>query len=276
MSGQHGKVESINRWLAYRTPKGPAVGWVDEAGRRFMPMDAEDAGWQSMHGVELLAPAPRPGKVMGIALNYRDHATETGREVPQVQTWFSKAVTAVNGPYAPVVMPGVSQALDHEVELVVVIGKRARHVPEDRAREVIAGVCVGCDYSVRDWQRATPTMILGKSFDSHAVFGPWVTSLAAVGDLSTRRLRCLVNGEIRQDGVIGDMVFGIEAQIAHLSKAMTLEPGDVIFTGTPAGVGAAHNPPKFLKVGDIVRCEIDGLGHIENEIVAENVQTVIG
>lgn len=218
----------------------------------------------------------RPSKVMGIALNYHDHARETGREAPSIQTWFCKQPTSAAGPFDPVVKPVVSDKLDYEAELVVVIGKRGRNVPAERAREIIAGVCVGCDFSVRDWQRATPTMILGKGFDGHAPFGPKVTPLSEIGDLGALWIRSWVNGELRQDGRLGDMIFPIEAQIEHLTKVMTLEPGDVIFTGTPAGVGVAYDPPKFLKVGDRVRCEIEGLGHIENEIVAESGDTIIG
>jgi 2-keto-4-pentenoate hydratase/2-oxohepta-3-ene-1,7-dioic acid hydratase in catechol pathway len=230
----------------------------------------------SLADVTLLAPIERPGKILGIGLNYRDHAAETGREPPAIQTWFVKQATAVNDPYGQIAFPKVSSALDYEVELVVVIGKRGRHVPAERAHEIIAGFCVGNDVSVRDWQRATPTMIMGKGFDTHAPFGPWIVTPDELGPLPDLRLRCFINGELRQNGRAGDMIFGIEAQIAHLTAAFTLEPGDVIFTGTPAGVGVAMTPPGFMKPGDIVRCEIDGIGGIESKIVAETGETVIG
>lgn len=211
----------------------------------------------------------RPGKIMGIALNYHDHARETGRDAPTVQTWFSKASTAFNPGHGEVHLPRVSPKLDYEVELVAVIGRMARHVPEGRAMEVVAGLTVGCDYSVRDWQRATPTMLIGKSFDTHAALASQMVPVRDVSDLNEVRLRCWVNDELLQDGRAGDMVFSIAQQIAHLSKAMTLEPGDLIYTGTPAGVGVARNPQKFLKTGDVVRCEAEGLASLENRIVAE-------
>jgi 2-keto-4-pentenoate hydratase/2-oxohepta-3-ene-1,7-dioic acid hydratase in catechol pathway len=173
-------------------------------------------------------------------------------------------------------MPAVSTALDYEVELVVVIGKYGRHVPRERAHEIIAGYMTGCDYSVRDWQRATPTMIMGKGFDTHAPVGPWITTPDEAGDVSNMSLKCWVNDELRQAGNTGEMIFDVPAQIEHLTKAFALEPGDLIFTGTPAGVGAAFTPPKFLKVGDRVRVEVERLGAIEAVITQETAQTRIG
>jgi 2-keto-4-pentenoate hydratase/2-oxohepta-3-ene-1,7-dioic acid hydratase in catechol pathway len=226
--------------------------------------------------VRLLAPVVRPGKVLGIGLNYRDHAKETGREPPTTQMWFSKQATSVNDPFSPIAMPAVSTALDYEVELVVVIGKRCRFVPRDRVNEVIAGYMVGNDVSVRDWQRATPTMMMGKGFDTHAPVGPWITTPDEVGDPQKLKLTCTVNGEVRQNASTADMIFDVAAQIEHLTKAMTLEPGDLLFTGTPAGVGVAFTPPKFMKIGDRVRVEVEKLGHIEALIEAEDATTRIG
>ena len=226
--------------------------------------------------VELRAPVPRPGKILAIGLNYRDHIEETGMEAPKTQVWFNKQVTAVNPPYAPIAKPAVSDALDYEAELVYVVGKRAKHVPKERAGEVIAGFCCGNDVSVRDWQRAAPTMQIGKSFDTHAPFGPWLVTPDEVGDAHTLDLRCFVNGEKRQESNTKHLVFDCFDQIAHLTQACTLLPGDVIFTGTPSGVAAAMRPPPWLKAGDTVRVEIDGLGHIESEVVAEEAQTAIG
>ncbi|KCZ89404.1 fumarylacetoacetate hydrolase family protein [Hyphomonas johnsonii] len=230
--------------------------------------------------VRLLAPVEKPGKILGIGVNYAAHAAESVSFVdtkkPEVQKWFNKQVTAVNAPYANVDLPIVSDQLDYEGELVVVIGKRGRHVPRERALEIVAGVTVGCDYSVRDWQRASQTMIMGKGFDTHAVFGPAIVTLDEIPDLGALEVRTYVNGEQRQSGHVRDQIHDIAAQIAHLTAAFTLEPGDVIFTGTPAGVGAGHTPPKWLKAGDRVRVEIDGLGHTENEIVREAGETVIG
>lgn len=235
-----------------------------------------DAPLYPANQVELLQPVIRPGKILGIGLNYKAHAHETGREPHKMQTWFVKQASAANGPYARVDMPTVSDKLDYEAELVVVIGKRGRHVPASRAMEIVAGFCCGCDYSVRDWQRATPTMNMGKGFDTHAPFGPWIVTPDELGPLEALGVRSFINGEQRQNGRVGDMIFDVAQQIEHLTKAFTLEPGDILFTGTPEGVGAAHDPPKFLCVGDIVRVEIDGIGHIENEIVAEKGDTIIG
>jgi 2-keto-4-pentenoate hydratase/2-oxohepta-3-ene-1,7-dioic acid hydratase in catechol pathway len=218
----------------------------------------------------------RPGKILGIGLNYRDHAKETGRDPPATQMWFNKQTTCLHDPFAPVQMPAVSTALDYEVELVVVIAKRGRHVPKERAHEIIGGYMTGCDYSVRDWQRATQTMIMGKGFDTHGPVGPWITTPDEAGDLSDMKLRCWVNGELRQDGIAGDMIFDVPAQIEHLTKAFALEPGDLLFTGTPAGVGVAYTPPKFVKVGDKVKVEVDRLGAIEQTIVQEVAETRIG
>lgn len=254
--------------------RAPLQHWLAKPGSA---LDAlETAPRLALADITLCQPIIRPGKILGIGLNYQDHAAETGRKPPDTQTWFVKQATAANGPFAPVEMPKVSQRLDYEAELVVVIGRRGRHVPAERAMEIVAGFCCGCDYSVRDWQRATPTMNMGKGFDTHAPFGPWIVSPDALGALENLGVRSFINGEQRQNGRVGDMVFNIAAQIEHLTKAFTLEPGDVLYTGTPAGVGAAYDPPKFVKIGDKVRIEIDGIGHIENEIIAEPGDMVIG
>lgn len=240
---------------------------------------AGEAGRVALDQVELLPPIPRPRKILGIGVNYAAHAKESVTFVKnptsKVQKWFNKQATGANGPYRNVDLPVVSDQLDYEAELVVIIGRTGRHVPEDRAMEMVAGFCCGCDFSVRDWQRASPTMIMGKGFDTHAPFGPYLVTPDEVSDLSSLRVRGFVNGELRQTGHVRDMSFSIEQQIAHLTAAFTLEPGDVIFTGTPAGVGAGFDPPKWLKAGDRVRVEIDQLGHIENEIVAEQKRTVL-
>lgn len=258
-----------------------AVSALDVLGRAAggdQSLDALCSGAQrvAMADVRLVCPVPRPGKILGIGLNYSDHAKETGREPPAVQMWFNKQSSAIHGPFDDVLSPAVSDALDYEAELVVVIGRRGRHVPRDRAHEIIAGYAVGCDYSVRDWQRATPTMIMGKGFDTHAPVGPCLTTRDEIDDVSALRLRCLVNGDLRQDGCAGDMIFDIPAQIEHLTKAFALEPGDLLFTGTPAGVGVARTPPAFVKAGDVVRVEIDQLGEIEAKIVKETAETRIG
>lgn len=227
----------------------------------------------ALASVRLLAPVVRPGKILGIGVNYAAHAAESVSFVntskPEVQKWFNKQATATNGPYGDVHLPKVSAQLDYEGELVVVIGKAGRHVPRDRAMEIVAGYCVGGDYSVRDWQKASQTMIMGKGFDTHAVFGPAIVTPDEAGDISGAEIRTYVNGDLRQTGKPSQMIHDIAAQIEHLTAAFTLEPGDVIYTGTPAGVGAGFDPPKWLKAGDTVRIEIDGLGHVENKVVEE-------
>lgn len=240
----------------------------------------EDAPRLKLEDVTLMQPIIRPGKILGIGLNYAAHAKESvslmDKKPGSGQTWFNKQATAANGPYAPIMLPAVSECLDYESEMVAVVGKKARHVPEDCAMEVIAGICIGNDVSVRDWQRASKTMIMGKGFDTHAPFGPWITTLDEIDDIYDLEIRSFVNGEMRQQSKAEKMLDKLPAQIAHLTAAFTLEPGDVIFTGTPAGVAAGHNPPKWLKVGDVVRCEIDGLGHIENKVVAESGEMRLG
>jgi 2-keto-4-pentenoate hydratase/2-oxohepta-3-ene-1,7-dioic acid hydratase in catechol pathway len=270
------EVLDVRRVAPHLSPRLVDILAAGAAGLEAVRAAARTAPRLKIADVRLRAPIARPGKILGIGLNYLDHARETGREPPTTQMWFNKQATSVNDPFGEVLMPVVSTALDYEVELVVVIGRSGRHVPRARAHEIIAGYMVGCDYSVRDWQRATPTMIMGKGFDTHAPAGPWITTPDEAGDVAKLGLRCLVNGETRQDSRVGDMIFDVPAQIEHLTKAFTLEPGDLIFTGTPAGVGVAHAPPKFVKVGDRVRCEIDGLGVIEQVIGAESGETRIG
>ncbi|GLV24708.1 fumarylacetoacetate hydrolase family protein [Sphingobium sp. TomTYG45] len=217
----------------------------------------------------LRAPIGRPGKLLAIGLNYADHIIETGLEAPTSQVWFCKHVTAVNAPFAPVHFPKVARFLDFEVELVAIVGRRGRHIPAEKASNHIFGFCVGNDFTARDWQFATHQWMLGKSFDTHAPFGPWITTVDEVGDPHALSIRCQVNGTERQRSNTRELVFNIWDQVAHLSEVMTLEPGDVIFTGTPGGVGWGDKPPQSLSCEDIVRCEIEKLGFIENRIVNE-------
>lgn len=221
------------------------------------------------HQITLLAPVPRPGKILGIGLNYADHVEESGMEMPADQLWFAKMSTSANGPYAPVDLPTVSEALDYEAEMVFIVGQRCRHLTSESAKQAIFGYCVGNDVSVRDWQLRTSQFTLGKSFDTHAPFGPWIVTADEIEDPHQLGIRCFVNGEKRQDSNTNQLIFDCYQQIAHLSKVMTLEPGDVIFTGTPGGIGAATKPPRWLREGDRVRVEIDGLDAIENPVRIE-------
>ena len=215
--------------------------------------------------VRLHAPVPRPGKIFAIGLNYADHCAEIGQDIPKDQVWFAKAPSAVTGPYDPIELPAVSDKLDHEAEMVAVIGTPGRNVPRGRAREVVFGYCIGNDVSVRDWQMRTPQWILGKSFDTHAPVGPWITTADEV-DPHMLDIRCLVEGIERQKSNTRHLVFDVYAQVEHLTKAMTLEPGDLLFTGTCGGVGLMAKPPRWLKAGERVRVEIEKLGAIENTV----------
>jgi 2-keto-4-pentenoate hydratase/2-oxohepta-3-ene-1,7-dioic acid hydratase in catechol pathway len=218
--------------------------------------------------VTLEAPIARPGKVLAIGLNYRDHAQESNQEIPKHPVVFAKASTCIAGPGAPVHRPRVSGALDWEGELCFVIGRKARHVDAGEAMAYVAGYTIGDDISVRDWQFHSPTWMMGKSFDTHGPIGPWLVTRDEV-NAEDLRIRTYVNGELKQESNTGQLIFSIGAIIAYLSTAFTLEPGDVVFTGTPAGVGVARKPPQFLKAGDVVRVEIDGLGALENPVIDE-------
>lgn len=224
----------------------------------------------ALDSIRLMAPVPRPGKIMAIGLNYKDHIAESGSATPQHQLWFSKQTTAVNGPFDAIQLPTVANStVDFEAELVVVIGKPGRHISRTDAAKHVFGYCCGNDVSVREWQRHTPQWVLAKSFDTHAPFGPWIVTSEELGDPHKLGVRCLVNGEERQRSNTQHLLFDVFAQIEHLSKAMTLECGDVIFTGTPGGVGAASKPPRFLEADDLVRVEIEQIGYIEARLVAE-------
>ena len=240
-----------------------------EAQQQVRRIVAEAAETLPLDPARLLAPIPRPGKILAIGLNYADHIAESGQATPEHQTWFSKAVTSVTGPFAPVEAPRASAALDYEAELVAVIGAGGRHISREAAPGAVFGFCVGNDVSVRDWQMRTTQWVLGKSFDTHAPFGPWITTSDEVPDPHTLGIRCFVNGEKRQESNTRHLVFDVWAEVEHVSQALTLEAGDLIFTGTPAGVGAAMNPRRFLEARDRVRVEIDQLGAIENIIQDE-------
>ena len=241
-----------------------------EAGAEAMQRAATVSGPSfALADVTLCAPLLRPPKILAIGLNYQDHIEETGLETPKFPLFFNKQSTAAHGPYTPFHLPRVSDKLDYEGELGFVIGRRCRHVPRARAHEVIAGFVVCNDVSVRDWQMRAQTFTLGKSFDTHAPFGPWLVTSDEVSNPHALDLKTFVNGELRQSSNTRHLVFDCYAQIETLTQAFTLEVGDLILTGTPSGVGIGFDPKRFLKVGDVVRVEIDGLGHIENQVVAE-------
>jgi 2-keto-4-pentenoate hydratase/2-oxohepta-3-ene-1,7-dioic acid hydratase in catechol pathway len=228
---------------------------------------ASNPRWLNLSSVRLEAPVPRPGKVLAIGLNYMDHIRETGRTPPEAQIWFAKQATCIVGPGAAIEIPAVSDKVDFEAELCVVIGRRCRNVPRARAHDVIAGYMCGNDVSVRDWQARSPTMMMGKGFDTHGPTGPWIVTPEDIPDPQALTISCTVNGQIMQQASTSEMLFDIAAQIEHLTAAFTLEPGDVIFTGTPAGVGNARTPPIRLKPGDKVSVEIEKIGRLDNHCI---------
>jgi 2-keto-4-pentenoate hydratase/2-oxohepta-3-ene-1,7-dioic acid hydratase in catechol pathway len=250
-------------------PSEPAAA-LAEVGRDGLEKLATGAPRTPLAETRLLAPAS-PRKYLAIALNYADHIAEMGMEAPEVPVFFNKQVTCVTGPGAEVHMPKVSTLLDYEAELALVIGERCRHVPVERAHEVIAGYTCANDLSVRDWQGRAQTMTIGKSFDTHGPLGPWLVTPDEVGDPQDLRVRCYVNDELRQDASTAEMVFDCFQQVSHLSEAFTLEPGDVIATGTPAGVGLGRQPFReyLLHIGDTVRVEIERVGELVNTVVDE-------
>ncbi len=223
--------------------------------------------------VKLEAPIHRPPEFLAIGLNYADHIAETRMEKPRFPMFFNKQSSCVTGPFDPIHLPRASSALDYEGELAFVIGRRCRHVPRDRAHEVIAGYLIAHDVSVRDWQRRAPTMTLGKSFDTHGPTGPWIVTADEISDPHALDLKTFVNGEMRQHSNTRNLVFDCYQQVETLSTVFTLLPGTIVSTGTPGGVAAAMQPPKWLKAGDVVRIEIERIGHIENRVIDEPAET---
>jgi 2-keto-4-pentenoate hydratase/2-oxohepta-3-ene-1,7-dioic acid hydratase in catechol pathway len=243
---------------------------LDEAGREGLEAAVGGAPRLPLAEVTLLAPA-QPRKYLAIALNYADHIAELGMEAPEVPVFFNKQVTCVVGRGAEIHMPRVSTFLDYEAELAVVIGRRCRHLPVERAHEAIAGYTCANDVSVRDWQGRAQTMTLGKSFDTHGPLGPWLVTPDELNDPHDLRIRCRVDGDLRQDTSTSEMVFDCFQQVSHLSEAFTLEPGDVIATGTPSGVGLGRKPVRenLLQLGSTVEVEIEGIGKLVNTVVEE-------
>jgi 2-keto-4-pentenoate hydratase/2-oxohepta-3-ene-1,7-dioic acid hydratase in catechol pathway len=218
---------------------------------------------------QLGPPVPDPHKIVCLGLNYRDHAAETGATLPKDPILFSKYATALIGPGAAIVLPAVSKEVDYEAELVIVIGKRGRNVSADQATGYVAGYMVGHDVSARDWQlkKDGKQWMVGKTFDTFAPTGPVLVTADEVPDPHRLAIRLRLNGKTMQDSNTSQMIFSVPATVAYLSQVFTLEPGDLIFTGTPPGVGMARKPPVWLKGGDVVEVEIEGLGVLRNEVV---------
>jgi len=221
--------------------------------------------------VKLLAPIPRPGKYLAISLNYADHIAETGKDKPEYPSFFTKQSTCVIGCDEAIQRPSVSDKLDYEGELAFVIGRRCRHVPVDKAHQVIAGFTIANDVSVRDWQMRSPTLMVGKSFDTAGPLGPWLVTSDEIRDPHNLTIKTWVASELRQNANTSQMIFNCYEMVAYLSQAMTLEPGDVIATGTPSGVGVKMQPRGYLKPGQTVKIEIEKIGMLTNPITQEPV-----
>jgi 2-keto-4-pentenoate hydratase/2-oxohepta-3-ene-1,7-dioic acid hydratase in catechol pathway len=245
------------------------LGAGTEAMERATGAPATGARRHPLATVTLLAPVPRPPKVMGLGMNYGAHVAEMGRPTPEHQVWFNKQRTCVIAPGDAIEVPVASAQVDYEGELAFVIGRRCRHVAAADAASVVAGFTIMNDVSVRDWQWRTPTWTMGKSFDTHGPLGPWLVTPDEIADPHRLRLRTWVNDDLRQDSSTDDMIFSCWAMVEELSTVFTLEPGDVVSTGTPAGVGAGFDPPKWLVAGDTVRIEIEGIGVLENPVIDE-------
>ncbi|MBI3367698.1 MAG: fumarylacetoacetate hydrolase family protein [Burkholderiales bacterium] len=246
---------------------------VGLAGRQRIAEALRDApSGHPLAAVRLEAPIPDAQKYLAIGMNYHDHAEEAARAgvpVPKNQLWFNKQVSCITGPFDPIYKPRVSEKMDYEAELGVVVGKRCRYVSAAQARSVVGGYFVCNDVTARDWQFKSPTFTLGKSFDSHGPTGPWITTDDEITDPHALDMKLWVNGELRQQASTGGMIYNIWQQIEELSQVMSLEPGDLIATGTCANVGIALG--KFLQPGDVVKVAIEGLGHIENRVETETV-----
>ncbi len=246
------------------TDTNQVIGRFEEFREQFRALESSADGWLALEDVHLRSPVSRPGKILAIGLNYADHIAEAGRETPTQQIWFIKASSSINGPFDPIQVPKASpNSLDYEAELVAVIGRGGRHISRADAPASVIGFAVGNDVSVREWQSHSPQWSLAKSFDTHSPIGPWITLTDEAPDPHGLDIKAVVNGVVRQHSNTANLVFDVWDQIVYLSQAMTLEPGDVIFTGTPGGVGWLSEPRFVLSDGDVVRIEIDKLGYIE-------------
>lgn len=229
------------------------------------PRDA----WHPLSGVKLVAPIPRPGKLICVGLNYLDHAKETGAEIPKVPTIFNKFNTSVIGPGANIVLPKASKAPDYEAEFAFVIGRGGRYIEKDDWKNHVFGYTIVNDVSARDYQRATTQWLMGKTFDTFAPMGPWIVTADEIADPHDLNIELEIGGETLQDSNTRELIFKVPDLIAFLSSVFTLEPGDVVSTGTPAGVGFARKPPRYLRAGEEVIVRIPAIGELKNPVVAE-------
>jgi 2-keto-4-pentenoate hydratase/2-oxohepta-3-ene-1,7-dioic acid hydratase in catechol pathway len=270
-------------WVGFALSTGEDTGWIPlesvgisgaTTGEVIAALAAHDASFlqgdsEGIDDVEFLNPIVPPAKVLAIAMNYLDHINETGSKRPEKPVVFAKFPNSLNEPYGRIVIdPLLTEQGDYEVELGVVIGRTVKGVSEEEALSCVFGYTVANDVSAREWQRADGQFDRSKSFDTFCPIGPWITTADEVPDPQTLALRTWVNRELRQDSSTKAMLFPVAHLIHYFARGMTLEPGDVILTGTPHGVGWAMDPPRYLEPGDVVECEVEGLGRLEHEIVA--------
>jgi len=222
-----------------------------------------------LSSAKLLAPVPRPPKLICVGLNYRDHAIETNMRIPEVPTIFNKFPNVVIGPGDPIVLPKVSTKPDYEAELAFVIGKGGRNIPAARWSDHVFGYTIVNDVSARDYQMATTQWLMGKTFDTFAPMGPWIVSADEIADPHALDISLIIGAEVLQHSNTRELIFRVPELVAWLSSVVTLEPGDVVATGTPSGVGFARRPPRFLKAGDEVVVTVEGIGELRNPVVAE-------
>jgi acylpyruvate hydrolase len=242
----------------------PALALAEEALQK-----ADPGATLELADVNLAAPVPRPGKIICIGLNYRDHAAESNLPIPDYPTVFSKYANAALGPGASIIIPQVTDQVDYEGELAFVIGKQGRYIPESGAMDYVAGYLAFNDVSARDYQMRTSQWTMGKTFDTFAPMGPALVTADEIPDPHDLDIRVTIGKEVLQSSNTRHLIFSIPRLVNYLSQAMTLDPGDVIATGTPSGVGFARQPPRFLRPGDVVRVEIEGIGSLENPVAAE-------
>lgn len=265
------RVLDLNAALGAEAP-ADVLEWFDldrpfVARARSLAANPPATALRALGDLRLLAPVPRPGKLICIGLNYRDHAIESKAEIPKSPIIFSKFTTAVTGPGDPIVLPATSRKVDYEAELAVIVGRRTKGVTRDRALDAVLGYANLNDVSARDFQFADGQWQRGKSCDTFAPFGPFIVTADEVPDPQALRIRFRLNGQTLQDSSTSQLIFGIAELIAFLSESITLEPGDVIATGTPPGVGFARKPPIYLKDGDVGEVEIEGLGVLRNPVI---------
>ncbi len=246
------------------------LGGGSEARSRIESWVQSSTAAYPLNSVTLLAPIPRPPKLICVGLNYRDHALESKMEIPKVPTIFSKFPSAVIAPGESIVLPKNSTQPDYEAEFAFVIGRGGRHIPAERWQEHVFGYTIINDVSARDFQMATTQCLMGKTFDTFAPMGPHIVSADEIRDPHALDISLTINGEVLQHSNTRELIFKIPELVAFLSSVFTLDPGDVVSTGTPAGVGVARKPPRFLRAGDDVVVRVEGIGELRSPVVAES------